>query len=87
MTELDFYKWMKKYDPQYRWEDRNGKKDVVLWISIGSLESFFNLLNSASLFDDGGIEVRLQDRVVAIWASDILHHFGIDLEGIFEPNE
>jgi hypothetical protein len=87
MSELELYKWVQEHDPEYRW-DINGaskKEDVIMWISIYSLESFFKLL-PYTVFDDGGIEARLQDKCVAIWASDICDHCGIDMEKIFEKS-
>ena len=85
MTELEFYKWIKDFDPEWRW-DRNGqtnKEDVIIWITVNGLESFCNLL-PYSLLSEGGIEVRLQEKCIAIWASDVLNHFNIPLENIFE---
>lgn len=86
MTELDFYKWVKENDPEYKWSAHNGNEDVILWINFWHIPSLVKLLNSSSLFDDGGIEVRLQEHGIAIWASDILDHFGIELEKIFDKN-
>jgi hypothetical protein len=86
MTELEFYKWVKDNDPEYRW-DRNGisnEEDVILWISFWRIKSFMELLSAPGLFDEGGIEVRLQQDSIAIWASDVLDYFGIELEKIFE---
>lgn len=89
MTELDFYKWVKSHDPEYRWatNETSKKEDVIIWISVYALESFLKMLPYASLFDEGGIEVRLQKEGIAIWASDILDPFGIELEKIFEKEQ
>ena len=86
MTELQLFKWIKEYDPAYRWDSRDGKEDVILWISHPALESFIKLL-PYSLFDEGGIETRLQWEGLAIWASDICEPFDINMENIFEQNE
>jgi hypothetical protein len=85
MTELEFYKWLKEYDPEWRWDKNSQSKqdDVIIWVSIYALESFFKLLPK-TVFDDGGIEARLQDKCVVIWASDICDHCGIELEKMFE---
>ena len=84
MTELDFYKWVKEFEPEYRWDKNPESKldDVLIWISISSLEWFYKLL-PAILFDEGGIEARLVDNSVAIWASDICDPLGIDIENVF----
>ena len=86
MTELDFYKWVKDYDPEYRWSVNAGEEDVVLWIPFYNLKSLVEVTASSSLFDEGGISVRFQQDNIAIWASDILDHFGIELEKIFDKD-
>lgn len=86
MTELDFYKWIKENDPEYRWSTNGGDDDVILWINFRHIQDFVKFINSPSLFDEGGIEVRLQEHGIAIWASDVLDHFGIDLEKIFDKD-
>lgn len=84
MTELDLFKWVQEWQPEWRW-DTNGSSnedDVIIWLSIYSLESFQKLLPAGS-FDDGGIEARLQDRHVVIWARDICDYSGIKIENVF----
>lgn len=85
MTELEFYKWVRQWEPEWRWDINSATKkdDVIIWVSVYALESFLKLLPS-TLFDEGGIECRLQDSSIAIWASDICYHCGIDIEKIFE---
>ena len=86
MTELDFYKWVNENNPEYRWSTNGNKDDVILWINFWQIKYFMELLSSPGLFDEGGIEVRLQETAIAIWASDILDYFGIELEKIFDKN-
>lgn len=84
MTELDLFKWVQEWEPEWRW-DINGatnSEDVILWVSIPSLKWFMDLL-PYSLFDEGGIEVRLLDASIALWASDICSPFGIKTENVF----
>lgn len=82
MTELDLYKWLQEHEPEWRWADNNKEEDVIVWISTYALESFMKLLPS-SIFDEGGIEVRLVDRYVAVWASDICDYSSIPIENVF----
>jgi hypothetical protein len=87
MTELELFRWIKEWEPEYRW-DINGstnEEDVIIWISIYALPSFLALL-PYSLFDEGGIEVRLQDKAIAIWASDICYPLDIIAVNVF-PKE
>ena len=88
MTELDFYKWVIENDPEYRWyENRSSnKEDVILWIRFSQINSFMDVLSAPGLFDEGGIEVRLQNDYIVIWASDFLDYFGIELDKIFDKN-
>jgi hypothetical protein len=85
MSELDFYKWVNETQPEWRW-DKNGtsnKEDVILWINFYNIKSFMEVLAAPGLFDEGGIEVRLQEYSLAVWASDVLDYFGIELDKIF----
>lgn len=84
MKELDLFKWVNEWEPEWRWDTNSASKqdDVIIWISIHALESFFNLL-PYSLFDEGSIEARICDRSIAIWASDICYPFDIDVERVF----
>lgn len=87
MTELDLYKWVQKWEPEWRWElnDETKEPDVVLWISIYSIESFYEI-NGDYIFSEGGISARLVDKSIAIWMSSICDHYAIDLEKVF-PKE
>jgi hypothetical protein len=82
MTELDFYKWVNKWQPEWQWDINDGYQDVLMWISIYSIESFYDLLPYSS-FCEGGISARLVDKTIAIWAREILHPFNISLEKVF----
>jgi hypothetical protein len=84
MTELDFYKWVTDNELEYRWSTHEGSEDVIMWISFWRIKSFMEFLSAPGLFDEGGIEVRLQHDSIAIWARDILGYFGIELEKIFD---
>lgn len=83
MTELEFYKWVNEHNIEYRWDRRGSSEDVIMWVYVHNLDSLFEMLSSPSLFDEGGIEVRLQEKCVAIWASDICGHWDLNLENIF----
>lgn len=90
MTELELYKWVNEWNPEWRWDIRDtgrekSKEDVILWVSVNALEYFVKLLPD-SLLDEEGIEVRLQDKCIAIWASDICDHCDIKMENVF-PRE
>jgi len=82
MTELELYKWIQEHEPEWRWDINKSEEDVVIWVSTYALESFMKLLPSG-LFDEGGIEVRLVDRYIAIWASDICDYCGIEMGNVF----
>lgn len=88
LTELELYKWVVAYEPEYRWDKNgaNGKEDVIVWVTFWALDSFCKLF-PYSLFDEGGIEVRLQDRCIVIWASDFCGYMGIELENIFKKED
>lgn len=84
MQELDLFKWVNEWNPQWRWDTNSitKKDDVIIWISLHSLESFMKLL-PYRLFAEGGIDVRLQDQAIVIWASDICDPFDIEPSRVF----
>lgn len=88
MTELDFYKWVIEYEPEYRWSHNGASnhEDVIIWVPFYNLKSLVQVISSSSLFEEGGIEVRFQESCIAIWASDICDYFGVDLEKIFRKD-
>jgi hypothetical protein len=84
MTELDFYKWVQEWQPEYRWQHREGQKeqDVIFWVNKYSFDEFIDLLPD-NLFSESGIECTLINKSIAIWASDILEPLDIKIENIF----
>lgn len=88
MTELDLFKWIKDWEPEHRWDlnGETGREDVIIWVSVHALESFLKL-TPYSLFDEGGIECRLQHNHIAIWASDVCDSFDIKIENIFKKEK
>lgn len=84
MTELDLFKWINEWQPEWRW-DTNGeskKDDVIIWISVHAIDSFFDLL-PYSLFEESSIDAKLCDKSIAIWASEICYPLDIELERVF----
>lgn len=82
MTELQLYKWVEEYEPEWRWD---GQK-VIVWISVWSLESFLKLFDSSIFNDGGGLDARLTGRYIAIVINDVCDYFGIEIENVF-PKE
>ena len=84
MTELELFKWVQEHESEWRW-DTNGNKedDVLIWISVYAIESFYDLLDPSIFNDGGGLDARLVDRSIAIFMGEICEHFGIAIENVF----
>jgi hypothetical protein len=88
MTELDLYKWVTSFEPEWRWDTNPDTKhpDVILWISVYAIESFLNLLPNTVL-DEGGVSARLVDKNIAVWMSEICEECDINMENVFEKDK
>ncbi len=78
MTAIQFYKWVQDID--HHWEDRDGNQDVLIFPWHFQMDGLFEILDN---LDDGGIEIRMQKDCFAIWASDILDYYDIELKEVF----
>lgn len=85
MSELEFYKWVQEWEPEWRWDINSETKedDVIIWVSIYSIESFCRLIDMGAFNDGGGLDARLQDRYIAIFAAEICNYYGIEIENVF----
>jgi hypothetical protein len=85
MTELDLFKWVKEWEPEHRWDvnSETRQDDVILWISIYAIESFYKLIDPSIFNDGGGLDARLVDKHIAIWMAEICDYFGIEKENVF----
>lgn len=85
MTANELRKYIQENTFEWGWYKNPDTKDehVLLLLYIFQLERFTKLL-SPSLFDDGGIDIKLLDGYVAIWMNDICSYYGIELEDIFD---
>lgn len=88
MTAELLSKWIEIWEPEWRWDVNSYSKedDVIIWISIYAIESFYNLLDPSVFNDGGGLDARLVNNHVAIFMSDICDHFGIEMEQVFPKN-
>lgn len=87
MTELDLYKFIQEWNPEWIWQENHKTKldDVLIWFSIVYFDDFYKLLPE-TLFEEGGISCRIVSGSVAIWASDFCDSLGIDYRNVF-PKE
>lgn len=82
MTELQLYKWVNEWEPEWRWEG----DEVIMWIRDFLIESFLKLFDPAVFNDGGGLDARLTGQYVAIVINDVCDYFGIKIENVF-PRE
>lgn len=82
MTELQLYKWIQEHEPEWRWEG----EEVIVWVSVWSLESFLELFDTSDFNDGGGYEARLTGRYIAIVVNEVCDYFGIKIKNVF-PQE
>ena len=84
MTELDLYQWIEDHNCEWQWDYVTDKKnDGILWIPVYCLESFCSLIGFYVL-QSGGVECRLQDKCIAIMASEFCRSHDINLENVFK---
>lgn len=77
MTELQLYKFIQKCETRYDGEE------TIIWVSHHDIPEFIDLIDY-NLISDGGIEVRLQEHVIALDMVPICEHYNIPIENIFE---
>lgn len=82
MTAIQFYKFIHDNAVEYHWEENDGKKDVLIFPYHFQLDELVDVIGG--MLEEGGIECRLQQDCLAIWASEICGHYGIELSEIFE---
>ncbi len=82
MNSLSLYKFIHENSVEFRWENRNENRDVLIFPSIWCIDDF-NKLFSSSGFDDGGIKCTMMEGYFAFWMSDICDYYGIELTDVF----
>jgi hypothetical protein len=87
MNQVEFKSFIDENQIEWRWQinDKTKEKDVLIlpyWHLMADFLNFF----APSVFDEGGIEISLLHPYSAIWMSDILSHYSIELGDIF-PND
>lgn len=87
MKALDLYKYIKDNDIEYRWENNNNERDVIIFPRMFEIEELNKLL-PIYLYDDEGIECIMKEGYFAIWMFDICERCDIELKEIFgdDPN-
>ena len=81
MTELDLYKFIQQNDIEYRWQDNNGLRDVMVWIYIIDLSIFHDLINFD--YSESGIDCTLVQEHVCFWMDDICKYHDVDMKKVF----
>ena len=77
MTGIELYKFIQKNDIEIAW---NYAYELMVWIDFDSISEFVALAHDA--FDDGGLDVVLQNNVISFDIVPICKHFEIDPESI-----
>lgn len=84
MTELDLYRFIKENDVEISWY---GDDQLTAWLCHYQLMMFCELIGDGIL-DEGGIEVRLQQRgTIALNLVPICEYHGIDPERILPKTD
>ena len=84
MKAIDFYRFVHENEIEFHWagNDETGERDVILFPSFSEMAELCKIM-APSHFDDGGIPCRMKYRYIAIWASDLLSRYGIDVVNVF----
>lgn len=94
--ELELYKLIIKPDEEdsdISYVDEFGwvsDTEFYVWINLIWFDNFVKRLNNIfgySLFDEGGIEARIQSDCVCIDLEDFVGQYGIDLEDVFPKSK
>lgn len=86
MTELQLYKFIQEFNPEYRWQENTDTKqqDVLIWVSKYHYEYFVDLLDGG-IMDESSINCTITNGgYVAVWMDDICEYYGINIENIFK---
>lgn len=85
MTELQLYKFIEEFNPEYRWQDNEGSEDVMMWVSKYHYESFCELFEGSGFFDESGYDATIcGGGYLAVWMDDICQYFSIDMANVFK---
>jgi len=80
MTELELYKFIEESGSETYIYD--GDK-AIIWVAHCWVTEFADMIGYGML-DMGGIEVRLQESVIAVEMNDICEYHDIEVEKVFE---
>jgi hypothetical protein len=85
MKALDLYKFIQENDVEWRWENNDGEKDVLIFPYVFELKGFCELIKNYE--PDEPLQVRLKNGYAAIWMKDLCEYFGIKLSEVFEEDK
>jgi hypothetical protein len=88
MTELELHRWITRNNIEWRWQDNDGVKDVLVFPRLGELSSLVSRIDPQSSFFELGREVTWMGDYLCIWMRELCEYFGIEIENIFiETND
>lgn len=82
MTELQIYRAFKEIEMHWH----NDNSELYVMPNFNELSDCMSIFPS-SLFDDGGLESRMNDRYIWFDLVPICDYFGLDAKEIFPPEE
>ena len=82
MKELDLYKFVKKNDIEFHWEN----DEVITFIPFDLLTEFTNMIGSTYFSDFGNNvhNVHMRYDYICIHMSNICEYFNINMEDVFD---
>ena len=85
MTALQFYKYIESNDIEWRWVVLPDpmKQDVLIFPRYCQIEELGKIMSPTD-FEDGRITCIMKHGYFAIWASDILEGYDIEVSEVFE---
>lgn len=78
MTKKE-YKLVELLKNSIQHPERTDKGEILVWIDFSDLEEFRELVGPG-FFDDGGHKVTMMDGYICFDGTELLGHFGIDIE-------
>jgi len=87
MKAIELYKFIEDNNVEWHYQDNDGVEDVIIFPYTFDIKQFTDLLSCCTLFDDGGIEIRLMDGYIAVWMDEICEHYGIELSEVFDKEK
>lgn len=88
MTAIEFYKFINDNEIEFHWADNNetNERDVIFFPYFWQIDEMYKIMQPVD-FDDDGVKCVMKEKYYAIWASEILSGWDIDLIEIFGKDE